>query len=166
MRAVSFVPLRPAIGLVFVATVTDRLGSSITISGSARGSSGSAIVSPIMISSIPATAMMSPGPADSAATLSSPSATRSSVSRRRDTVPSARHQATVAPRASWPSRTRQIASRPRYGEPSRFATWAWNGWPAVYVGAGMCSTIRSSSGLMLSPGVAWSSVAVPSFALV
>ena len=166
IRAVSFDPLRPASGLVFIATVTDRLGSSMTISGSGRGSSASAIVSPIVIPSIPATAMISPGPAESAATRSSPSVTRSSVSRTLVTSPSARHQATVVPRATSPSRTRQTASRPRYGEASRFATCAWSGWSAVYVGAGMCSTIRSSSGRMLSPGAARSSVAVPSRALV
>ena len=61
IRAVSLVPLWPASGPVLVATVTDRLGSSITIRGSRCGSSGSAIVSPIITSSRPATAMISPG---------------------------------------------------------------------------------------------------------
>ena len=50
-------------------------GSSTVITGSGRGSSGSASVSPIVTSSMPATAMISPGPASSAATRSSASVT-------------------------------------------------------------------------------------------
>ena len=50
-------------------------GSSTLITGSGVGSSGSASVSPIVTSSIPATAMISPGPASSARTRSSASVT-------------------------------------------------------------------------------------------
>ena len=45
-------------------------GSSTVITGSGRGSSGSASVSPIVTSGRPATAMISPGPASSAETRS------------------------------------------------------------------------------------------------
>ena len=41
--------------------VTDSDGSSTVMTGSGRGSSGSASVSPIVTSAIPATAMISPG---------------------------------------------------------------------------------------------------------
>jgi hypothetical protein len=63
MRAVSLEPDWPASGDVLIPIVTPRAGSSIAISGSGRGSSGSAIVSPIVISGMPAMAMISPGPA-------------------------------------------------------------------------------------------------------
>ena len=62
MRAVSLVPLRPANGEELVPRVIDSDGSSTLITGSGWGSSASAIVSPIMISSRPATAITSPGP--------------------------------------------------------------------------------------------------------
>ena len=42
--------------------VIERLGSSTTVTGSGRGSSGSAIVSPIVTSGRPASATISPGP--------------------------------------------------------------------------------------------------------
>ena len=42
--------------------VIESDGSSTAITGSGRGSSGSASVSPIVTSGIPATAMISPGP--------------------------------------------------------------------------------------------------------
>ena len=44
--------------------VIEMDGSSIVMTGSGRGSSGSASVSPMVISAMPAIAMMSPGPAD------------------------------------------------------------------------------------------------------
>ena len=52
MRAVSLWPLTlPTIGLVFVPIVIEIAGSSTVIAGSGRTSSGSAIVSPIVMSS-------------------------------------------------------------------------------------------------------------------
>ena len=69
-RAVSAVPSRPANGEVLMPIVIARLGSSMWMTGSGRGSSGSASVSPIVISGMPATATISPGPASSAATRS------------------------------------------------------------------------------------------------
>ena len=64
-RAVSFVPSRPASGDVLMPIVIDSAGSSTVITGSGRGSSASASVSPIVMSSKPATATSSPGPAES-----------------------------------------------------------------------------------------------------
>ena len=107
--------------------VTDSDGSSTWITGSGRGSSGSASVSPIVTSERPAIAMISPGPASCASTRSSASVTNSSVTFTRSIEPSVRHQATCWPRLSTPWRTRQSAMRPRYGEASRLVTKACSG---------------------------------------
>ena len=74
-RAVSLSPSWPASGEVLMPIVIDSDGSSTVITGSGRGSSGSASVSPIVTSGRPATAMISPGPASSASTRSSASVT-------------------------------------------------------------------------------------------
>ena len=110
--AVSLSPSRPASGDVLIPSVIEREGSSTAVTGSGRGSSGSAIVSPIVTSASPASATISPGPASSAGTRSSASVTKSSVTRWFWIVPSARHQATCSPRRSVPCRTRQSARRP------------------------------------------------------
>ena len=55
--------------------VTDREGSSTLVTGSGRGSSRSASVSPIVMSGMPAIAMISPGPASAVSTRSSASVT-------------------------------------------------------------------------------------------
>ena len=60
-RAVSLVPPSlPASGEVLIPTVIEMAGSSTVIGGSATGFSGSASVSPMVISAIPATAIRSP----------------------------------------------------------------------------------------------------------
>ena len=65
-RAVTLAPFTlPAIGEVLIPIVIEIAGSSTLISGSGLTSFGSAKVSPIVISSIPATATMSPAVADS-----------------------------------------------------------------------------------------------------
>ena len=110
--------------------VTESDGSSTVITGSGRGSAGSASVSPIVTSGRPATAMISPGPASSASTRSSASVTYSSVTFARSIEPSARHHATCWARRIVPWRTRQSARRPTYGEASRFVTSACSGWPS------------------------------------
>ena len=74
-RAVSLLPSFPASGEVLIPIVALSDGSSTVITGSGRGSSGSASVSPIVMSEKPATAMISPGPASSASTRSSASVT-------------------------------------------------------------------------------------------
>ena len=129
-RAVTFVPSSPASGDVLMPIVIDNEGSSTRVTGSGRGSSGSTRLSPIVTSSSPETATISPGPASSTATRSRASLTDSSPIFAGSIVPSARHHATAWPRRIVPLRTRQSASRPRYGEASRFATRAWSGWPS------------------------------------
>ena len=61
-----YVPAQAASGEVLVPITIDSAGSSTVMSGSGRGSSGSARVSPMVMSGSPATATMSPGPASSA----------------------------------------------------------------------------------------------------
>ncbi len=63
MRAVSSLPSVPARGDVLMPMVIERLGSSTCRGSRAIGFSGSARVSPMKMSSKPATATMSPGPA-------------------------------------------------------------------------------------------------------
>ena len=111
--------------------VIEMAGSSTRISGSGTGLSTSASVSPIMISGMPATAMMSPGPARSADLRSRPSVISSSEIRTFSVLPSPRHQATVWPLRISPWRTRHSASRPRNGEASRLVTCAWSGAPST-----------------------------------
>ena len=93
--------------------VMEMLGSSTVMIGSGRGSSGSVRVSPSVMSAIPATAMMSPGPADSAGLRSSASVISSSAIRTRSWLPSARHSTSDWPLRMVPLCTRQMASRPR-----------------------------------------------------
>ena len=93
--------------------VIEMAGSSTVIRGSGRGSSGSASVSPIMISGMPATAMMSPGPALWAGTRSSASVRNSSVILTFSMEPSRRHQAACWPLMISPDSTRHSAIRPR-----------------------------------------------------
>ena len=75
--------------------VIEMAGSSTVISGSATGFSGSARVSPMVISGMPATATMSPGPACSPGLRSSPSVISSSVILTVLTVPSRLHPGDV-----------------------------------------------------------------------
>ncbi len=113
---------------------------------------------------MPATATSSPGPASSASTRSSASVTYSSVTFTRSMFPSARHQATCWPRRIVPSRTRQRARRPTYGDASRFVTCAWRGWPSSYDGAGIRSSRSSNSGRRSSASPSGSSPARPALA--
>ena len=73
--AVTLSPSVPESGDVLIPRVMARDGSSTVLTGSGRGSSGSAIVSPIVTSARPASATISPGPASSAGTRSSASVT-------------------------------------------------------------------------------------------
>jgi hypothetical protein len=129
-RAVSFLPDSPASGEVLMPIVIEIDGSSIVMTGSGLGSSGSVSVSPIVISGMPAMAMMSPGPADSAGNRSSARVSSSSVIFTRSTVPSARHHAACCPLRIVPLCTRHSASRPRYGDASRLVTCACSGAPS------------------------------------
>ena len=136
-RAVTLAPLtRPAMGLVLMPIVIEIAGSSTVMSGSGRGSSASARVSPMVISGMPATAMMSPGPARSAGRRSRASVMRSSVILTRSTEPSRRHHATCWPLRIVPLCTRSSARRPRKFEASRLVTWACSGASSVERGCG------------------------------
>ena len=92
MRAVSLwsLPSVPASGESLMPKVMEMAGSSTWISGSGRGSSGSTMVSPIMMSFTPATATMSPGPADSTGVRSRPCVRSSSDTRKFSMEPSTR----------------------------------------------------------------------------
>ncbi|CAM5463012.1 hypothetical protein SCALM49S_03422 [Streptomyces californicus] len=163
-RAVTLWPLPPlpTSGEVLVPMVMEMAGSSTVISGSAIGFSGSASVSPIMMSGMPAMAQMSPGPATSAGLRVSASVISSSVMRTLDMVPSRLIQVTVWPLRSSPCSTRQSAMRPRKLSASRLVTWAWSGASASNSGAGTCARIvlKNGSRLSLSCGT------VPSSGLV
>ncbi len=122
-RAVTLAPLvRPAIGEVLMPMVMAMAGSSTVMSGRGRGSSGSTRDSPMVMSSIPATATMSPACASSAGLRSRPSVTRSSETRAEAREPSWRAQATVCPLRRVPLWMRSSARRPRKGEASRLVT--------------------------------------------
>ena len=136
----------PTSGEVLVPIVIEMAGSSTWMSGSAIGFSASARVSPMVMSGMPATATMSPGPADSPGTRSRPSVTSSSVMRTFLTAPSRFIHATVWPFLRWPWWMRSSARRPRNGEESRLVTWACSGAPSSYCGAGMVSRIVLKSG--------------------
>ncbi len=170
-RAVTlwFLPPLPASGEVLIPTVIEIAGSSTVISGSGRGSSGSVSVSPIVISGMPATATMSPGPTCWTGTRSSALVSNSSVILTVLIVPSARAQATSWPFASVPLKTRSSARRPRNGEASRFVTCACSGAPSTYDGAGIFSTIVANSGSRSAlsgcpPSSGWVNEARPAFA--
>ena len=106
--------------------VMEIAGSSTVIRGSGCGFSGSVRVSPMVMSSIPATATISPGPAESAGTRSRPLVASSSEIRTFLSSPLARAQATVWPFLRVPLKMRSRARRPRNGEASRLVTCAWS----------------------------------------
>ncbi|CAB4567280.1 unannotated protein [freshwater metagenome] len=94
-RAVNFEPLLPASGEVLIPIVIEILGSSTVINGNGCGFSKSANVSPKVIVSKPATAIMSPGCASSAGTRSSASVINNSETFTFDIEPSVLIQVTV-----------------------------------------------------------------------
>ena len=81
-------------------------------------------------------------------------------------MPSARHQAIGLPFWIVPLRTRQIASRPTYGDASRLVTCACSGFASSYSGAGIVSTSMSISGCSVVPGSVGVSEARPALAFV
>ena len=143
-RAVNLFPLLPARGEVLIPIVIEILGSSTVINGSACGFSRSASVSPKVIVSIPATAIMSPGWASIAGTRSRASVIKSSETLTRSVEPSVLIQVTDCPFLITPSLTRQRASRPRNGDESKFVTCACSGAPSWYSGAGIAEKIVSN----------------------
>ncbi len=115
-----------------------------------------------MISGMPATAQMSPGPAFSAGLRVSASVIISSEMRTLEMEPSRLIQATVWPFFSSPCSTRSSAIRPRKLSASRLVTCAWSGAASSYWGAGTVSSrvVKNGSRLSLSAGT------VPSSGLV
>jgi hypothetical protein len=79
LRLVTYLPSRPANGESLIRNSIESVGSSIASGFSGSGLSASAKLSPSPIPPRPATAMMSPGPTDSASTRASPSYSNSAV---------------------------------------------------------------------------------------
>ena len=73
LREVTCLPSRPLNGESLTDSTIEIVGSSILMCGSARGFSRSERVSPMLTSSRPAMATMSPGPASAISTRFSPS---------------------------------------------------------------------------------------------
>ena len=113
LRDVTYCPSRPATGDVFTPKTIETVGSSTAIGGIATGCSASAIVSPIVMFSIPARQTMSPAAASSMSTRLSPSNAYSFVTFVRSTLPSTRQTAIGSPIFTRPLTTRPIAIRPR-----------------------------------------------------
>ena len=127
--------------------VIEIAGSSTWISGSATGFSGSARVSPMVMSGMPAMATMSPGPASSPGLRSRPSVTSSSVILTFLRGAVALHPGDVlALAAACPGGRGPARAGPRNGEASRLVTWACSGAPSSYVGAGIVSRMVRNSG--------------------
>ena len=118
-REVRSRPSRPAIGEVLTPKVMRSVGSSTERRGSGRGSAGSVMVSPMVISGSPATATMSPGPASSTSTSSMPRAVVSEVTvplsvttRPGSTLPSGVSASSRRTVMRWPMRSRAVADAP------------------------------------------------------
>ena len=109
----TYWPSRPASGDVFTPRTTETVGSSTRILGIRRGFSGSVIVSPIVMSSIPAKQMMSPAAARSTSVRVNPSNMNSFVTRVVSIAPFSLQTAIVSPSATRPSKIRPMAIRPR-----------------------------------------------------
>ena len=167
MRAVSRVPDCPASGEVLMPTVMPSAGSSTAITGSGRGSSGSAIVSPIVISGMPASAMISPGPASSAGTRSQ------ALGHVELGHPHALDRAVAAapghragPCGSCPGARGRARAGRRRGRRRGWSRAPGAGGPPRSSGAGMRSTSRSNSGRRSVPSTPSSSEAQPALAFV
>ena len=108
----TYWPSRPAIGEVLTPKIIDTVGSSMASGGSGSGCSASVIVSPIVMSAMPATQTMSPAAASSTSTRFSPSNANSLVTRVGCSAPSTLLTATVSPSLTRPLKMRQTAMRP------------------------------------------------------
>ena len=126
--------------------VIEIAGSSTVMSGSGTGFSRSASVSPMVISGMPATAMMSPGAGRGAGHPLERLGHQKLGDLDGLLRPVAPSQATFWPLRMVPWWTRHSASRPRNGDASRFVTWAWSGAPSTYSGAGTVSMMVRNSG--------------------
>ncbi len=112
-------------GEVLTPKVMLNVGSSTERRGSGRGSAGSVMVSPMVISGSPATATMSPGPASSISTSSMPRAVVSEVTvplsvttRPGSTLPSGVSASSRSTVMRWPMRRRPLRMRPTAMRPT------------------------------------------------
>ena len=110
---VTYRPSRPDIGDVFTPKTIETVGSSTCSAGIGRGSSGPVMVSPMVMSSMPARQMMSPAAARWTSIRSRPLKTYSFVTRVRSILPVTLETAIVSPVATRPLTMRPIAMRPR-----------------------------------------------------
>ena len=92
------------------------VGSSMTISGSGEGFSTLVMVSPIVMPSTPATAIMSPMVVSVVSVRLRPLKVKSLVMRVFISEPSRFEMVTSSPACSVPWKTRQMAMRPKYSE--------------------------------------------------
>ena len=113
LREVTYVPSRPANGEVFTVNCIAMVGSSIVMCGSGAGFSASVIVSPIVMPSTPATAMMSPKVVSVVSVRFSPENENSFVIFVFRNDPSSLAIATSSPVRMVPLNTRAIARRPK-----------------------------------------------------
>jgi hypothetical protein len=112
-RDVTYCPSRPDIGDVLTPKIIETVGSSIAITGIATRCTTSAIVSPIVMSSMPARQTMSPAAASVISIRLSPSNAKSFVTFVSCTRRSSLQTATWSPIFTRPLKMRPIAMRPR-----------------------------------------------------
>ena len=112
-RDVTNWPSRPDIGDVFTPKIIDTVGSSIAMTGIATRWMTSAIVSPMVMSSMPARQTMSPAAASVMSIRLSPSNAKSLVTLVSCTRRSSLQTATWSPIFTRPLKMRPIAMRPR-----------------------------------------------------
>ena len=106
-------PSRPAKGEVLTVNSMAMVGSSIAMWGSGEGFSASVMVSPMVMPSTPATAMMSPSVVSVMSTRFRPENENSLVIFVLCSVPSSRAMPTSSPVRMVPLNTRAMARRPR-----------------------------------------------------
>ena len=112
-RDVTYCPSRPATGDVFTPKIIDTVGSSIAGGGIATGCSTDAIVSPMVMSSMPARQTMSPAAACSISTRLRPSNAKSLVTFVCWLAPPSFMTTTGSFSFTVPLKMRPIAMRPR-----------------------------------------------------
>ena len=108
----TYCPSRPAIGDVLTPKIIDTVGSSIAIGGMAMRCSTSAIVSPMVMSSMPARQTMSPAAASWMSTRFRPSNAYSLVTFVSWTASSSLQTTTGSPILTRPLKMRPMAMRP------------------------------------------------------
>ena len=106
-------PSRPASGEVLTPKTIDTVGSSTAIGGIGCWCSGSAMVSAMLMSSMPARQTMSPAAASAISTRFSPSKANSLVTLVSSAGPSTLSTAIGSPTLTRPRKIRPMAMRPR-----------------------------------------------------